>query len=65
MAAPKSMKVNSNLLAEISKSLESVGGWGSVEIFIQDYKVTQITKRNITKTSHDLKLSVDRQGLKI
>ena len=65
MAAAKSMKVNSNLLAEISKSLESVGGWGSVEIFIQDYKVTQITKRNITKTSHDLKLSVDRQGLKI
>jgi len=61
MAAQKSMKVNSNLLSEISKSLESLDGWGSLEIFVQDFKVTQITQRNIKKTNHDLKLSVDRQ----
>lgn len=37
------------------KELVSVGGWGSLEIFVQNYKITQITKRKISKTNYDLK----------
>lgn len=47
---------NGNLLAEdILKELNSLGGWGSLEIYVQNNKVTQITKRAIKKTSHSLK----------
>lgn len=35
-------------------SLKSVKGWGSVEIFVQNYQVTQITEKNIKKTSDSL-----------
>jgi len=37
------------------KELVSVGGWGSLEIFVQNHKITQITKRKISKTNYDLK----------
>ena len=53
-----SIDINSDLLNEISRSLENIDGWGSVEIFIQDNKVTQITQRNIKKTNHKLCLSI-------
>lgn len=43
------IKVPKQLLAEIVNSLSNIRGWGSVEIFIQDHKVTQITERNISK----------------
>ncbi len=38
------------LLQEIIKALQSIQ-FGSVEIIVQDKTVTQITVRNITKTS--------------
>lgn len=40
----------SDLISEIKNALQSVR-YGSVEIFIQDNTVTQITVRNIKKTS--------------
>jgi hypothetical protein len=40
------------LAKEIMKALNSLNGWGSLEIFVQDHKVTQITKRAIMKTDH-------------
>lgn len=43
------------LAEEIIKALNSLGGWGSLEIFVQDNKVTQITKRAISKTNLNIK----------
>lgn len=43
-------KVNTLLLEEITEALANIRGWGSVEIYVQDYKVVQITERNIKKT---------------
>ncbi|PIP32776.1 hypothetical protein COV53_01895 [Candidatus Gottesmanbacteria bacterium CG11_big_fil_rev_8_21_14_0_20_37_11] len=48
-------KITQDLLAEIKVALKDVRGWGSVEIFVQDFKVTQITERNIKKTNHNIK----------
>jgi hypothetical protein len=42
---------NKELLDEIAEALRNIRGWGSVEIFVQDYKVVQITERNIKKTT--------------
>ena len=42
--------VNNDLISEIKNALKSVK-YGSVEIFVQDDRVTQITVRNIKKTS--------------
>ena len=47
-------KVTQNLIEEIKSALKSVKGWGSLEIIVQDNKVTQITVRNIKKTSHSV-----------
>jgi hypothetical protein len=47
-------RVGIDLIEEIKQALKDVKGWGSVEIFIQDHKVTQITSRNIKKTNHNL-----------
>lgn len=46
----RTVKIPQRLLTEIAKALAHIQGWGSVEIFIQDYKITQITERNIKKT---------------
>jgi len=48
-------KITRDLLEEIKQALKNVGGWGSVEIYVQDHKVTQITERNIKKTNHNIK----------
>jgi len=51
----KKSKLKKDLLAsEVLQALSDLGGWGSVEIYVQDGKVTQITKRAIKKTSHQL-----------
>jgi len=47
-------KINHHLLEEVNQALKELGGWGSVEIYVQDGKVTQITKRAIKKTNHSL-----------
>jgi len=49
------IKVSESLLTEIIQALNNVRGWGSVEIYVQDHKVTQITERNIKKANHNLK----------
>lgn len=43
-------KFSITLLDEIEDALENIT-FGSVEIYVQDKKVTQITVRNIKKTS--------------
>ena len=45
-------KVSQTLLNDIKEALKSVDSYGSVELFVQDNKVTQITTRNIQKTEH-------------
>lgn len=45
--------ISSNLLDEIKDALESVR-YGSIEIFVQNKVVTQITVRNIHKTSVEI-----------
>jgi hypothetical protein len=42
-------KVSKRLLDEIITSIQSVKGWGSIEIFIQNNIITQITEKNIKK----------------
>ena len=49
------IKVEKQVLVEIENALKNIKGWGSVEIFIQNYKVVQITERNIRKTRHDVR----------
>lgn len=48
-------KITRDLLEEVKAALKNVRGWGSVEIYVQDFKVTQITERNIKKTSHSIR----------
>jgi len=55
-----SLKVRQSLLDEIVEALKGLGGWGSVEIFVQDSKVTQITGRKIRKTNHSLEKGLDK-----
>lgn len=47
-------KITGTLVDEVKQALKDIRGWGSVEIFVQDHRVVQITSRNIKKTSHDL-----------
>ncbi len=44
-------KISQELVAEIKLALKSVKEYGSVEIYIQNAVVTQITVRNIKKTN--------------
>ncbi len=47
-------KISQDLLEEITQALQMVKGYGSIEIYVQDHSVTQITVRNIKKTKHIL-----------
>lgn len=44
-------KISETLIQDITKALKSVDSYGSVEIYVQDAKVTQITTRTIKKTN--------------
>lgn len=55
MADYSTKRVGTDLLEEIKQALKEVKGWGSIEIYIQNHKVVQITSRNIKKTNHSLK----------
>lgn len=44
-------KISPTLAAEIESALKSVDSHGSIEIYVQKRVVTQITVRNIKKTS--------------
>lgn len=48
-------KINNRLIDEVTQALEELNGWGSVEIYVQNGKVTQITKRAIKKTNYSFK----------
>lgn len=45
-------KISPKLVEEIVQAINNIRGWGSVEIYIQNYSVVQITERNIRKTQH-------------
>ena len=47
-------KVSPSLINEITSALRSVKSYGSIEIYIQKGRVTQITIRNIRKTNSNL-----------
>lgn len=49
MAAKTNNSISEKVLQEITTSLQNIKGWGSVEIFVQNHKVTQITEKNISK----------------
>lgn len=44
-------RISKTLLAEIKDSLKSIKNFGSVELYVQNNVVTQITTRNIKKTN--------------
>jgi hypothetical protein len=55
--------VDKRLVEEIVMALKNIRGWGSVEIFVQDYKVVQIIERNIKKTqSNGNNITVPKSG---
>ena len=45
-------QISEELIKEVIAALKNVRGWGSVEVYIQDFKVVQITERSIKKTSN-------------
>jgi len=47
-------RVSIDLLEELKQALKEVKGWGSVEVYVQNHKVVQISSRNIKKTNHAL-----------
>lgn len=51
-------QVTPTLLEEIKTALTNIRGWGSVEIYVQKGRVTQITERNIKKTDHEINRNV-------
>lgn len=51
-------QVTQGLVEEVVDALQHIRGWGSVEIIVQDYKVVQITERNIKKTNNHSQQSV-------
>jgi len=44
-------RMSKTLIAEIKEAIKSVKSYGSVEIYVQNNIVTQITVRNIKKTN--------------
>jgi hypothetical protein len=44
--------ISEKLKKELIESIQNIKGWGSVEICIQDYNVTQITEKNIKKPNN-------------
>jgi len=46
--------LSKSLMVEIRRALENVDGFGSIEIYVQDNKVVQITQRNIKKIKESL-----------
>jgi hypothetical protein len=54
-----SKKVSTSVIDQIKDALSKVkGGYGSVEIIIQNHCVTQISTREITKTNEPIQMGV-------
>ena len=68
MSTLSKTKSKKDLITEIENALTAVD-FGSIEIYVQDKKVTQITVRNIKKTSINIteteELPVNAEGQKI
>jgi hypothetical protein len=60
MNKPPKNLIDNALLREVASALKELEGWGSVEVFVQNGKVTQITKKAIKKTDHKLEFPLDR-----
>lgn len=45
-------KKRDGLFEEVIAAIRRVGGYGSVEIYVQDHEVRQITARTIKKTKY-------------
>ena len=61
MMKPNQKQIPAHLLEEIKTALESVK-FGSIEIFVQNKVITQITVRNIHKTSMDIEKNQEFQN---
>ena len=59
MADHSTKRVRDDLLEEVKLALKNIRGWGSVEIYVQNFRVTQITERNIKKTNHNIESPID------
>ncbi len=44
-------KISKTLVSEITKALSGIDSYGSIEIYVQNGEVTQISVRNIKKTA--------------
>lgn len=53
--------ISETLVDEIRQALKHVSPYGSVEIYVQDSVVTQITVRNIKKTTHTAKQKLENK----
>jgi len=60
----KTKKISKVLIEQIEDSLEKItGGYGSIEIIIQNHYVTQISTREITKTNEPIvKIDLVKRG---
>ncbi len=53
--------ISETLVDEIRQALKTVSPYGSVEIYVQDSVVTQITVRNIKKTTQVTKQKLENK----
>lgn len=51
VTAYSTKRISKKLITDIAQAIKSVDAFGSVELYIQDSNVTQITVRNIKKTN--------------
>lgn len=60
MTEYSTQNISPHLIEELTQALKSVTSHGSVEVYVQDGFVTQITVRNIKKTNR-VPLSVKKK----
>jgi hypothetical protein len=56
-------KITPDLVNELVSSLQNIRGWGTVEICVQDFLVTQITEKNIKKPLITSRKDVYKQSI--
>jgi hypothetical protein len=55
-----SSKIPASLLEELAHALEMIKAYGSIELYVQDSVVTQITVRNIKKTKVEINRAIKK-----
>ena len=53
-------KIPPSLLEELVHALEMIKAYGSIELYVQDSVVTQITVRNIKKTKLEINKAIKK-----